>query len=152
VITSGDETVTESTTAPARTGARGAAFKAVRPLSMLFLLLGVVQIFLAGLGVFSLDGEKLGTAGESAFDPHRINGNIMAAVALVILIAVLVARPGRRAIILAVTLLVIVAVLQSALAALGMDTPLFGGLHALFGIGALALASVLMADGRRAQG
>jgi hypothetical protein len=116
---------------------------------MLYLLLGVVQIFLAGYGVFDLGGAELGSSGETAFDPHRFVGMLMAVVALLLLIAVALARPGRQLVIMAVVLLVTVAVLQGVLASAGEDTPLFGGLHALFGIATLGLASAMMAGSRR---
>ncbi len=43
-----------------RTGLRGAAFRGYHWLLAGFLLLGVAQIFLAGLGVFSLQDKTLG--------------------------------------------------------------------------------------------
>jgi Family of unknown function (DUF6220) len=148
-----DSVAATSSPAPAGgtgfTGLRGFGLKALPPLAMLYLGLGVVQIFLAGYGVFALDGEQLGTKGETAFGPHRFVGTVMMAVALLLLIAALIARPGRTTLILAVSLLLIVAVLQSVLASAGEDTPLFGGLHALFGIGSLGLASALLARSRR---
>jgi len=133
---------------PGLTGARQIGLRSLPPLSMLFLTLGVVQIFLAGYGVFALDGDKLGSSNETAFDPHRLVGNLMLVVALLVLIAAVVARPGRRLLIMAVALLVVVGLL-GALASAGEDTPFFGGLHALFGIGSLGLASVVLAGSRR---
>jgi Family of unknown function (DUF6220) len=130
------------------TGARRTAVRLMPPLSMLYLGLGVVQIFLAGYGVFDLNGAQLGSKGETAFGPHRFVGMLMTAAALLLLIAALVARPGRRLVIMAGSLLVVAAVLQSVLASLGEDTPLFGGLHALFGIGSLGLASSILAGTR----
>jgi len=128
---------------------RRAGRAALPPLVMLFLVLGVVQIFLAGLGVFSLDGERLGDADETALDPHRFVALVMTAVALLIVLAAAAARPGRQIVIMSVVLLLLVSVVQSVLAAAGEDTALFGGLHALFGIGSLGLASRLLAVGRR---
>jgi hypothetical protein len=77
-------------------GVRCGALAGYRWLLAAFLLLGVVQIFLAGLGVFSLDGQKLGAAGETAFDPHPTLGFAMGGVALLILVLALLARPGAR--------------------------------------------------------
>jgi Family of unknown function (DUF6220) len=131
------------------TGVRRIGLLTMPPLSVLYLVLGVVQIFLAGYGVFDLNGAQLGSKDETAFGPHRFVGILMTVVALLLLIAALVARPGRRIVIMAVSLLVIVAVLQGLLASWGEDTPLFGGLHALFGIGSLGLASTLLASTRR---
>jgi uncharacterized protein DUF6220 len=143
--------VTETTVGPAPlTGYRAGALKALRWGAILFLLLGAVQIFLAGLGVFNLGGHQLGSSGETAFDPHRVNGNIMSAVALLLLILVLVARPGARLIGLTVVLFLLMAVAQPLLAAGGEDQAWVGGLHALVGIGLLGLASRLLVESRAA--
>jgi hypothetical protein len=137
-----------NTGGPAFTGARRIGLLTLPPLAMLYLGLGVVQIFLAGYGVFDLNGAQLGSKDETAFGPHRFVGLLMTVVALLLLIAAVVARPGRRIVIMAVTLLLIVAVLQGVLASAGDDTPFFGGLHALFGIGSLGLASVILTGTR----
>jgi len=130
---------------------RRGAFAGYRWLLLAFLLLGVVQIFLAGLGVFSLDGQKLGAAGETAFDPHRNLGFAMGAVALLILVLALLARLGARAIILAVVLLLLTSLMQSLLAGLADDQAFFGGLHALDGLVILGIAGYLYASSRRLQ-
>ena len=130
------------------TGFRAGALQAFRRGTMLFLLLGAVQIFLAGLGVFDLDGETLGSSGETAFDPHRLNGDIMSAVALLLLILVLLARPGTRLIVEAVVLLLLMAVGQPLLASGGEDQAWLGGLHAIVGIGLLGLASRMLVDSK----
>src|SRR6266702_2685216 len=62
------------------------------------LLAGAAQIFLAGLGVFRLQDQGLAAAGDSAFAPHRALGFSMAAIALLILVLAVIARPGARAI------------------------------------------------------
>jgi hypothetical protein len=51
------------------TGARRGALIAYRGLLLAFLLAGGAQIFLAGLGVFSVTGH--GTSADSAFSAHR---------------------------------------------------------------------------------
>jgi hypothetical protein len=118
---------------------------------MLFLLLGAVQIFLAGLGVFNLDGRKVGASGETAFDPHRDNGDVMSLVALLLLVLVLVARPGARLIVQTLVLFLLMAVGQPLLAAGGDDQAWLGGLHAIVGIGLLGLASRLLTESRFAR-
>jgi len=133
---------------PAVGGVRRAGQVSLPPLLMLYLALGIVQIFLAGLGVFSLDGQELGSADETAFEPHRFVGTLMSAVALLIVVAAVLARPGRRFVIMAVVLLLLVSVVQSVLASIGEDTALFGGLHALFGIATLGLAGRMLGDSR----
>jgi hypothetical protein len=116
---------------------------------IVFLVLGVAQIFFAGLGVFSLDGREVGSPGETAFDPHRFTGNAMGIVAIVILVLALVARAGRTSLILSVVLVALM-FLQSALAELGTDAAAFGGLHALVGIGLLGVAGRMLALARAA--
>jgi Family of unknown function (DUF6220) len=115
-----------------------------RWLLLLFLVAGVVQIFLAGLGVFHLHAYGLDDpAGDSALDPHRTLGFAMGGIALLILILALVARPGGRQIVLAVLLVLQTVVLQSLLAGLGDDSAVWGGLHALDGVLAIGVAGYL---------
>jgi hypothetical protein len=121
---------------------RGAA--GYRWLLLLFVVAGVVQIFLAGLGVFHLHAYGLDDpAGDSALDPHRTLGFAMAGIAVLILVLALVARPGGRQVVLAVLLVLQTAVLQSLLAGLGDDSPVWGGLHALDGVLAIGVAAYL---------
>src|SRR3984957_14878303 len=76
-------------------------------LLLLFLLAGVVQIFLAGFGVFHLHAYGLDApVGDSALDPHRMLGSIMGGIAVLILVLAIVARPGTRAITWAIVLVV----------------------------------------------
>jgi hypothetical protein len=128
-------------------GARRAALVAYRWLLLGFLLLGAVQIFLAGLGAFRLDNT--GVSGDTAFAPHRAVGFAMAGVALVILILALIARAGTRAAVLAAVLFLLAALAQSLLAGLADSTVLFGGLHALDGLAILGIAAFLYVSVRR---
>jgi hypothetical protein len=128
-------------------GARRAALVAYRWLLLGFLLLGAVQIFLAGLGAFRLDNT--GVSGDTAFAPHRTVGFAMAGVALVILILALIARAGTRAAVLAAVLFLLAALAQSLLAGLADSTVLFGGLHALDGLAILGIAAFLYVSVRR---
>jgi heme A synthase len=101
-----------------------------------------VQIFLAGLGVFS--------AKDSALDPHRFFALVLAAIAFVAIILAAVARAGGRAIGLCVLLFVLVFLVQGFLAAWGSDTSAwFGGLHALDGLIIIGLAGYLFATSGR---
>jgi Family of unknown function (DUF6220) len=137
------QTTPSSSTNAVPGGLRRQALLAGYWLFTAFLAIGVVQIFLAGLGIFALDGRKLGAAGETAFDPHRTAAMVLTVVALLALVAIGIARPGARLIVLAVVLLVLTAVVQSVLASVGEDTPFFGGLHALDGLAVLGLAAYL---------
>ena len=115
-----------------------------------FLALGVLQIFFAGLGVFSLDGQEIGSPTETAFAPHRVTGNAMTLVAVLILVLALAARAGRPAIVMSVVLLALISVVQTLLADLGKDAAVLGGLHALVGIGLLGLAGRMLSQARAA--
>ena len=141
--------VDSTTTTTAYSGLRRGALIGYRWVLLAFLLLGVVQIFLAGVGIFSLDGQELGATGETAFNPHRSLGFGMGGLALIILILALIARPGARSIVLSVVIFLLAFLAQSILAGLGEDTPVFGGLHALDGLAILGIAGFLYWSSRR---
>jgi hypothetical protein len=141
--------VDTTTTTTTYSGLRRGALIGYRWGLLAFLLLGVVQIFLAGLGIFSLHGQELGATGETAFNPHRSLGFGMGGLALIILILALIARPGARSIVLAVVMFLLAFLAQSILGGLGEDTPVFGGLHALDGLAILGIAGFLYRSSRR---
>jgi Family of unknown function (DUF6220) len=141
--------VDTTTTTSAYSGLRRGALIGYRWVLLAFLLLGVVQIFLAGVGIFGLDGQELGATGETAFNPHRSLGFGMGGLALIILILALIARPGARSIVLAVVMFLLAFLAQSLLGGLGEDTPVFGGLHALDGLAILGIAGFLYWSSRR---
>src|SRR5580693_9869397 len=116
---------------------RRGAMIAYRWLVLGFLLAGGIQIFLAGLGVFSFRDQD-SAAGTSAYDAHQALGFTMGGIAVVILIAALLARPGAWTTSLAGVLVLQTCLVQSLLAGLADNTALYGGLHAL--------------DGRRGRG
>jgi Family of unknown function (DUF6220) len=134
---------------PDVTGPRRAVLRAYRWLLLGFLLLGAVQIFLAGLGAFRID--SLNVSGETAFAPHRAVGFAMGGVALVIFILALIARAGTRAAVLAGVLFVLAFLAQSVLASLADHSVFVGGLHALDGLAILGIAAFLYASVRRRQ-
>jgi hypothetical protein len=131
------------------TGLRRGAFLGYQWVLLAFLLVGVVQIFLAGLGVFTLQGQGLAAGGDAAFAPHRALGFTMAGIALVILVLALIARPGARAIIGAAVLVLLTSLMQSLLAGLADNHAVYGGLHALDGLLILGIAGYLYAWSRR---
>ncbi len=134
------------------TGVRGIAFRGYHWLLLGFLLLGVVQIFLAGLGVFSLQDQTLGGAGgDTAFAPHRAVGFTMAGVALLILVLAVIARPGARAITGSAVLVVLTSLMQSLLAGLADDHAIYGGLHAFDGLLILGIAGYLYVRSRQRE-
>ncbi len=116
---------------------------------VVFLVAGVVQIFLAGAGVFGIDGRHLEDA--TSFDAHRVLGFVMGAGAIVLLVLALVARVNGRTITVTLVLALLSAVAQSLLSAAGDSTAFFGGLHALDGLLILGLAGYLHAEASRRQ-
>jgi hypothetical protein len=137
-------------TTPVASFRRG-AFRAYRWALLAFLLAGVAQIFLAGLGVFSLQDQGLEAAGDTAFAPHRDLGFTMAGIAVVILTLALVARPGTRAVIGSAALVLLTSLMQSLLAGLADSHAIYGALHALDGLLILGIAGYLYARARRRE-
>jgi len=129
-------------------GLRSYALAGYRWLVLAFLLAGCVQIFLAGLGVFSF-GDHDVAGGTSAFDAHKTLGFTLAGVAIIILVLALIARAGALQLVLCGVLVVQTSLLQSLLAGLADNTALFGGLHALDGLLVLGIAGFLYATSRR---
>jgi len=135
-----------SATAP--TGLRRYAFTGYHWLLLAFLLAGFVQIFLAGLGVFSF-GNHDAAGGTSAFGAHEALGFAMAGGAVIVFVLALIARPGVLPVALAGVLVVQTTLLQSLLAGLADHAALYGGLHALDGLLVLGIAGFLYATSRR---
>ena len=100
---------------------------------LVFLLAVAVQIFLAGLGVFSYgDGDRAG--GDHAFSAHQGLGFAIGGATIVLLVLAIAARAGKLALWLAGALVLQTCLLQSLLDSLGDSTAVFGGLHALDGL------------------
>jgi predicted anti-sigma-YlaC factor YlaD len=142
---------TEQVTAAPITGLRRGALRGYRWALLAFLLAGVAQIFLAGLGVFSLEDQGLAAAGDSAFAPHRDLGFTMAGIALLILVLAVIARPGARAIAGSAVLVVLTSLMQSLLAGFAEDHAVYGALHALDGLLILGIAAYLYFWSRRRE-
>ena len=98
-----------------------------------FVACAIVQIFLAGLGVF--DDPK-------AFITHREFGYAFGWLTLVILVLALLGREPRRITGLAALLLVLFA-LQSVFVALRADLPAIAALHPLNGFLILGTSTVI---------
>ncbi len=106
-----------------------------RGLGFLFLGLGVLQFFLAGIGAF---GNGLGS---SDYDPHKIIGDLLTLLALVL---VILAAVGRREAVQASAALLVLMLVQYGLAQIGNDAKIVAALHPLNGLlilGAAALAA-----------
>jgi hypothetical protein len=133
------------------TGVRRGALLGFRWALLAFLLAGVAQIFLAGLGAFRLQDQGLAAAGDSAFAPHRALGFSMGLIALLILVFAVIARPGARAIAGAAVLVLLTGLMQSLLAGFAEDHVVFGALHALDGLLILGIAAYLYFWSRRRE-
>jgi Family of unknown function (DUF6220) len=131
----------------ARPGRRRAA-TAYRWALLAFLLAVAVQIFLAGLGVFSFgNGDRAG--GDHAFSAHQGLGFAIGGASILLLVLAIAARAGKLAVWLAVALVVQTCLLQSLLDGLGDDSAVFGGLHALDGLLIAASAGIQYVLARR---
>src|SRR5665213_224585 len=84
------------------TGARRNADVVYCYLSALFIVGVLVQVFLAGVGVFGMNALKVQNA--SSFDLHRNFGEVLGLLSVVMLILALVARFSRRTIFETLTL------------------------------------------------
>ena len=103
-----------------------------RFLIAVFAAAAVVQVFLAGLGVFRADDKGQNKTFEHAFNVHNGLGFLLQAGALLLLILALIAWRDRRLIGVSALLFVLM-VLQSVFAGLGEDHPWVGGFHPLNG-------------------
>jgi mercuric ion transport protein len=98
----------------------------------LFVVCAVVQVFLAGLGVF---------AGPDRFALHRDFGYTFSLLLVVALVAAIVGRLGRRQIGWALLLMVLFA-LQSVFVAMRASAPEIAALHPVNGFLIIAVAFV----------
>ena len=101
-----------------------------------FVACAILQVFLAGLGVFN---------DPSSFITHRNFGYTFGWLTLVILVLAIVGRSGRRLIGLSALLLVLFS-LQSVFVALRTDMPTVAALHPLNGFAILLVSIVLTRD------
>jgi Family of unknown function (DUF6220) len=132
------DSTTQAASAGTRSGSPG-VYRAYHYALGVFLVCGAVQIFLAGLGVFS-------GSGDPGIDPHRYFALVLAGIALVIVVLAAVARAGVRAIVISVVIFLLVFLAQGFLAVWGREgSAWFGGLHALDGLLIIGLAGYLFA-------
>jgi hypothetical protein len=111
---------------------RPSARLALPAVAALFTVCVVIQVFLAGLGVFE---------SPAAFITHREFGYLFGWLTLVMLVLALVGRAPRRITGSAVLILVLFA-LQSVLVVLRTDLPAVAALHPLNGFAILALGGM----------
>jgi hypothetical protein len=101
------------------------ARKAYRWMVILLLVLIAVQFFLAGIGVFGDEGKT-----SDDFDPHRMLGNVLLLVSLILLILAAVGKLGRPLLPMTAGLFVLMFI-QGILAGVGEDTQIVGAFHVL---------------------
>ncbi len=119
-------------------GYRTTFAKIMRILAMATGTLAVIQFALAGYGAFSAFNQHRG------YGPHETLGTIIGGVTALVLIAALVARPGTRRMVQAAVLFVLAGPIQPILADLGKHHGAWwGGLHALVGVGIVAMCGML---------
>lgn len=111
-------------------------------LSVLFIAGLVVQVFLAGMGVFD---------GPARFETHRTWGYTLELFPVLLLIAGLVGRMGRRLALLAVAEFGLF-ILQSVLIAFRESTPAIAALHPVNGFLILLIAIVIARESWLARG
>ncbi len=113
--------------ATVRRGARGF----LKYFLLLVLLAVVVQVFLAGLGVFGIE-EGQGLEEASSLDPHRALGFFAAFFgSILILLASLLWWPRDKRLLGWLVLLAVLLFVQLILGGAGESVPFLGGLHAL---------------------
>jgi hypothetical protein len=130
-----DPAATAATGRPPRSG----AVLAYRWALTLLLLDVVLQFFFAGLGVFG-----------GGFDGQVLNSFVVLGLALAVFVLALVARAGRRDVLLALVVLLLAGVLQSVFRILADETGAFwGGMHALGGLAVMGIAGFLQGEAIR---
>ena len=134
------------------TGARATAQVVYIGLTGFFIVGVWVAFFLAGAGVFGLNGHDIATKSledQSVLDAHRLVGSLLGLVSLLLVITVIVARPGRNLVVGTVVLFVLALVGQELFAGIGEDHRWIGGLHVLNGGVILVLAFWLHLSARK---
>ncbi len=110
----------------------------------------VVQFFLAGLGAFHAVHSGVAAKDTDAYNPHKIVGDVIALLSLVLLVLAIVGRLGGRLIGMTVVLLVLAGPIQPLLAGAGEDSgAIWGALHAFVGALILGLTANLITAATR---
>jgi hypothetical protein len=126
--------VDEKTTTPRR-----GALQALRIGAMVFGTAVLVQFYLAGSGIFAATGPL---KDASSLDAHRLFGNVLAGLALIVLIIAIVARPPARILITTIVMLVLTGV-EGLIAGLGDTSPYLAAFHPVIAAVILGLAFVI---------
>lgn len=131
------------------TGWRRGTDRAYAYIASLFMLGVFVQFFLAGVGVFGDHSAKVQDA--SSLDPHRALGDILGAIALILLILALVTHESGKTMLWTFVLALLTIVAQPALAGAGEDNKWVGGLHAFDGVLIFVLGGIMTGAAHRRE-
>lgn len=131
--------MSEKTAPASASGMRQTSGKLLRYGAMLFGTGVIVQFYLAGSGIFAAKGP---VSDASSLDAHRLLGNILAVLALLLLITMIMARPARRVVITVVVLFVLTGV-EGLIAGTGDSAPYFAALHPVIAAVILGLAALI---------
>ena len=121
-----------------RAGARRAVDVVYGYLAASFVLGVLLQVYLAGLGIFGINSAKVANA--TSLDPHRAWGTVLMVLSLILLVLALIAWASRATVIWTFVLALLVIIAQTGLAAAGESNKWIGGLHALDGMVILLLS------------
>jgi hypothetical protein len=125
-----------------------------RILIALFAIAVVVEIFLAGLGIFrAMPGEDESVSHETIehkFDAHAALGDFLGGGAVLLLILILIAWTGRRSI-GATFALAVLTFVQGILGGTGDSAPVAGAFHAINAFLILGLSLFLARQAWRGQ-
>lgn len=119
-------------------GYRTTSAQIMRILAMATGTLAAVQFALAGFGAFGSFHK------ERDWDAHETLGSVIGGFTLAVLIAAIVARPGRQPLIGAIVLFVLAGPIQPILANAGKnDSVAWGALHAFCGVVILGMCGLV---------
>lgn len=119
-------------------GYRTTFAKIMRILAMATGTLIIVQFALAGFGAFGTFNK------QKNWEPHEMLGYTIAGFTLLVLIAALISRPTRPAVIASIVMFVLAAALQPILAEAGKSHGAWwGALHVLSGLAIFATTGVV---------
>lgn len=129
---------TTETKAPELRGWRRGLDRFYCYVSELFFAAVLLQVFLAGVGVFGDHSRKVADA--TSLDPHRALGSLLGIVSVALFLVALAVRRSRSTVVAALVLGVLTMAAQPALAGGGDSDKWVGGLHALDGMVILLLS------------
>jgi uncharacterized protein DUF6220 len=119
-------------------GYRTTFAKIMRILAMATGTLAVVQFALAGFGAFGTFNK------QRNWGPHETLGTVIGVFALLVLVAAIVSRPTRPALVASIVMFLLAGPIQPILADTGKDHGAWwGALHALCGVAILATTGVV---------